>query len=415
MRAEIIAVGTELLLGQIANTNAQFLSNRLALDGISVFYHQVVGDNLIRIKESLSLADRSDLILLTGGLGPTEDDLTREALADFLGLPLKPSDAWLKHLEEYFCENERKMPPNNLKQALLIEGATLLHNSRGTAPGQYIFANGRHYVLLPGPPTELQPLFMEQVLPLVRQSITQTSTIRSRVLRLFGIGESTLETQIADIILRQGNPTVAPYASEGEVTLRITASAQTEEEAYQLIVPVEDSLRSRIGQFVYGIDDETLPIVVGKHLKQRNQTLSLAESCTGGMLSSMLTDIPGSSSYLIQGWVTYSNESKTSELDVSPHILMTHGAVSAECARAMADGARKHSGADWAVAITGIAGPDGGTAEKPVGLVFISVARANETIVEQHYFRGDRMQIRIRASKYALYALLSQILLQNER
>lgn len=410
MRAEIIAVGTELLLGQIANTNAQYISDKLALEGIDVFYHQAVGDNELRIKQVLEIAQsRSQLILISGGLGPTDDDLTRESTASFLSKKLQTDAKALAELEGFFAAVGREMTSNNKKQAMLIEGGRMLSNPRGTAPGQYVQAEGKHYFLLPGPPTELRPMVDEQVIPIVREIMGKDVTIRSRVLRLFGIGESAMETQITDILRNQSNPTVAPLASEGEVTLRLTAKADNEADAFNLIRPVEESLRQRLGRYIYGIDNETLPVVVGKMLNERKQSVSFAESCTGGMLASMVTDVAGSSQYFRQSWVTYSNEAKETQLGVPKDLLNQYGAVSEECARAMAEGARKNSGSDWAISVTGIAGPEGGTEEKPVGLVYIGVAGPDGCEVKKFLFRGDRQQIRIRSAKNALYFLVNRL------
>ncbi|MFC4766376.1 competence/damage-inducible protein A [Effusibacillus consociatus] len=410
MRGEIIGVGTELLLGQIANTNAQYISDKLALEGVSIFYHQAVGDNQDRIKQVLSIAHlRSEIIVLTGGLGPTDDDLTRESVADFLNRKLELDANALRKLEQFFAGYGREMPSNNRKQVMLIEGGRFLENPRGTAPGQYVEADGRHYFLLPGPPTELRAMVTDQVIPIIRSIVGQQMTIRSRVLRLFGIGESAMELEISDILKNQANPTVAPLASEGEVTLRITAKAGSENEAYALIDPVEAQLRQRLGKYIYGIDDEILPVAVGKRLSARGQTVSLVESCTGGLLASMITDIPGSSGYFKQSWVTYDNEAKSAQLGVPKELLLTHGAVSEECARSMAEGARSRSGSDWAISITGIAGPGGATQEKPVGLVYIAVAGPDGTTAKEFRFRGDRQQIRIRAAKNALYSLVKRL------
>lgn len=410
MRAEIIGVGTELLLGQIANTNAQYISDKLALEGIDVYFHQAVGDNRERIRQTLAIAhSRSDVIVLTGGLGPTEDDLTRETVADFLGRQLRMDPDMLGKLGRFFAQLGREMTSNNRKQAMLIEGGRFLDNPRGTAPGQYLEAEGRHYFLLPGPPTELRPMVTDQVIPVLRTVIGRQMTIRSRVLRLFGIGESAMESEVADIMNSQSNPTVAPLASEGEVTLRITAKSRSEAEAFALIAPMEERLRQRLGNYIYGVDGETLPVAAGKRLAARGETLALAESCTGGLLASMITDVPGSSAYFKQGWVTYHNDAKREQLGVTTEILETYGAVSEPCARAMAEGARLRSGADWAIAVTGIAGPGGGTPEKPVGLVYIAVAGPDGTGAKEYRFQGDRQQIRIRSAKTALYSLVKRL------
>ncbi len=411
MRAEIIAVGTELLLGQIANTNAQYLSDRLALEGVSVYYHQVVGDNQERLQHVLSLAQtRSDLIVLTGGLGPTDDDLTRESVAAFLGRQLQADSDELQRLRDFFTQLGKEMPLNNQKQTMRIAGGHFLSNPRGTAPGQYVEDGGQHYFLLPGPPTEMRPMVEEQMIPLLRSVMAQSVTIRSRVLRMFGIGESAMEMAVTDILKGQTNPTIAPLASEGEVTLRITARADSEADAYALIRPVEEQLYQRLGKYIYGIDKESLPVAVGNRLKAKKQTLSLAESCTGGLVAAMLTDIPGTSAFFKEGWVTYSNDAKLKQLGVPQEILDAHGAVSEETARFMAQGARREANTDWAISVTGIAGPDGGSPEKPVGLVYVAVAGADGTTVKQFNFHGDRQQIRIRSAKNALYSLLKRLI-----
>ena len=413
MNAEIIAVGTELLMGQIANTNAQYLSSKLAEIGISVYHHAVVGDNLQRAIRVLEVAKErgADIVILSGGLGPTEDDLTRQMVADFLGRGMNLSTEILEHIRSLFTYRGREMPENNKQQAMVIEGATVLHNPRGTAPGQYVAGNGMHFFLLPGPPTELKPMYAEQVLPILKQlQGAEERVFASRYLRTFGIGESMMEEQIKDLIASQSNPTIAPYASEAEAVIRLTASAKNEEEALQLIVPVEAAIRERIGKYVYGVDDETLPIKVGKLLVAQGETLAAAESCTGGMIGAMLTDAAGSSAFFWGSLVTYHNNVKQSVLGVTEEVLQQFGAVSKQCAKQMADGARKQAGTDWAVSVTGIAGPGGGTEQKPVGTVCIAVAGPDGTTVREHHiWHGDRAQIRLRAAKFALHDLLKRI------
>jgi nicotinamide-nucleotide amidase len=402
MNAEILAVGTELLLGQIVNSNAQYLSSQLALLGINVHFQGVVGDNRKRLLEAIKIAvDRSDILLLTGGLGPTDDDLTREAVAEFFGKPLLLDDSILSNLEAFFQSRGIAMPPNNRKQAMRIEGAQILPNSRGTAPGQYLDCSGKHVFLLPGPPSEMQPMFRESVIPILR-GLFPNQTIQSRLLRMVGIGESAMEEKVRDILDAQTNPTIAPYASEGECSLRITAKAENEQQAWQLIAPVEQKLRERLSKYIYGVDEETLPQVVGRQLQEKGLTLAVAESCTGGLLGKWMTDIPGSSKYFVGGCITYNNELKQLLLNVSPQTLQTHGAVSEECAMEMAIGLHGRTHADVCVSITGIAGPDGGTPEKPVGLVYTAVHYAGQTLVRRWMLHGDRNQIRIRAAKQAL-------------
>jgi len=416
LNAEILAVGTELLMGQIVNTNAQYLSTRLAEIGVAVYHHTVVGDNLVRVKQALATAKNRgvNVILLSGGLGPTEDDLTRESVASYLDKNLSLSNEIVEYIRSFFTYGGREMPENNKRQAMVIEGATVLHNKRGTAPGQYVEADGVHYFLLPGPPTELKPMYEEQVLPILQKlQGSQGQVFASRYLRTYGIGESAMVERIGDIIDGQTNPTVAPYASEAEAMLRLTASAQTEAEAYALIAPVEEMIRERLQSYIYGVDEETLPVKAGKLLQARRERAVTAESCTGGMIGGMFTDQPGSSAYYWGGVVAYDNHVKQRVLGVEETVLATHGAVSAECAKAMAEGALKLTGVEWAISVTGIAGPDGGSDEKPVGLVYIGVAGPSGTTVKERRLRGDRHQIRLRAAKSALYDLIERI--QNER
>jgi nicotinamide-nucleotide amidase len=405
MNAEILAVGTELLLGQIVNTNAQFIASELALLGIGVLFQGVVGDNRKRMEEAISIAsNRSDILILTGGLGPTDDDLTREVIAQFFNKQLILEPDLLKQLESFFAGRGRQMPPNNRKQAMRIEGAQILANPRGTAPGQYLALPSKHVFLLPGPPSEMRPMFVESVIPILR-SLFPNQTIQSRILRIVGIGESAMEEKVRDILDAQTNPTIAPYASEGECSLRITAKADTDARAWELITPVEQQLMERLSRYVYGRDTDTLPRVVGRELTQKGLTLAVAESCTGGLLGEYLTDAPGSSSFFIGGCITYSNEMKQQLLNVSSQTLKAYGAVSEQCATEMAIGLHNRTNADVCVSITGIAGPDGGTAEKPVGLVYICVYFNGQTYARELHLRGDRNQIRIRAAKQALQLL----------
>ncbi|MBE3553126.1 MAG: competence/damage-inducible protein A [Kyrpidia tusciae] len=411
MKAEIIAVGTELLLGQIANTNARFVSEQLALVGVGVYFHTVVGDNRGRLLSVLQAArQRSDLVILCGGLGPTEDDLTRETVAEFLGRPLELHPEALRAVEGYFSGLGRDMPENNRRQAMVIQGGNMIPNPRGTAPGQYVEAEGRRYVLLPGPPTEFEPMVRESVIPLVQTWMGGNETIRSRVLRLYGIGESHLAERIADLLAAQDNPTLAPLAAEGEVTLRLTARAASEKEAWERIAPLEAELRRRLGRYIYGVDAETLEVAAGRVLQARGMTVATAESCTGGLLGEMITNVPGSSRYFVGGVISYSNDVKKAVLGVSGEILERLGAVSEPVAIQMAQGVAEHLGADWGIGITGIAGPDGGTETKPVGLVYIAVHHRNaDCWVKEFRFRGDRRQVRIRAAKAALFALWRKV------
>ncbi len=412
MKAELIAVGTELLMGQISNTNAQYLSIKLAEIGIPVYHHSVVGDNFNRAKEVLAIAKNrgANVMLLTGGLGPTDDDITRDVVASFVNKEQHLSQEIVEHIRGYFTSSGREMPDNNKKQAMVIEGATVLPNPRGTAPGMYIESEGVQFFLLPGPPTEMKGMYEEQVLPILKRLQGENKQVfTSRILRTFGIGESMMEERIQDIIEQQTNPTIAPYASEAEAVLRITASAPTEEEGLKLIKPVEEEIKVRLKSYIYGINEETLPVKVGQLLQQAGQTLTLAESCTGGLVGTMLTDVPGSSSYFLGSIVSYNNEVKKRVLGVSEEVLLQHGAVSEACARQMAEGAIKSTGSDWSISITGIAGPGGGTVEKPVGLVYIGVSGPSGTTVVERRLRGDRTQIRLRAAKNAFYELIKRL------
>ncbi|SFU76131.1 competence/damage-inducible protein A [Alicyclobacillus macrosporangiidus] len=404
-RGEHLAVGTEILLGQIANSHARTVSLEFANNGFFIYHHSAVGDNMGRIVEAFRVAaSRSNVVVVTGGLGPTADDLTKEALAQFLGRRLVMSEEALRQIEAYFRSRQRKMPEQNRKQALCIEGGEMIANPNGTAPGLYIEAGGVHYFLLPGPPLEMVPMLRNEVLPRLRRLFPHEQVLVSRVLHFCGIGESDVDEQIPHL-LAQANPTVAPLAGEGEMLLRITASAPDEAAARARIAEVETELRQRFSRYIYGVDDESLPSVVGKLLRTRGETLAVAESCTGGGLSSMITGVPGSSAYYLGGVVAYHNRVKEQVLGVPAATLAEFGAVSEQTARAMAEGVRRLFGADWGMATTGIAGPDGGTPEKPVGLVYVAVAGAGGTQVYRLQLRGSREQIRLRASKQVLWRM----------
>lgn len=415
MRAELISTGTEILLGQILNTNAQYLGQRMAQLGINVYFQTTVGDNEQRLTEALQIAlERSEIVVITGGLGPTMDDLTKEALARFLGLKMFIDEASLKHIEEFFCARGRKMPEVNKKQALIPEGATVISNKMGTAPGVIIENAGKIIVVLPGPPVEMQPMFAETVEPYLKKRLGEDKlTIVSRVLRILGMGESTVQEHIEDLVIAQTNPTVAFLAPGGEVLVRLTARAKTEIEARKMIKVLETEIRKRIGDYIYGADDENLEKVVAVLLKKRGLTVSTAESCTGGLIAKRLTDIPGISENYLYGMVTYDNQAKIQLLGVSPNILEKYGAVSEETALEMARGVRQAVGTDLALAVTGIAGPGGGTPEKPLGLVYIGFADRDTTIVQRFLFVGDRETIRWQAANSALNSL-RKYLIQHE-
>ncbi|MGE5560323.1 MAG: competence/damage-inducible protein A [Chloroflexota bacterium] len=404
MRAEIICVGTELLLGQITNTDARYIARRLNTIGVDVLFESTVGDNATRLEEVLRRAlDRSDLIVVSGGLGPTDDDLTKETLAAVTGRELEMDVEALATLENWFRTRGRVMTPNNRKQALMPRGGKALPNPNGTAPGVFLEHEGKLVFLLPGPPRELEPMVESAVLPELRRR-GQTQVIHSRVLRFCGIGESELETRVKDIIDAQSNPTIAPLVADDGVTLRVTAKAGDIETAERLIEPVVGQLRERVGQYLFGIDDQDLAAAVGEELKRRGATVAVAESCTGGLLGGRLSAVPGCSAYFLGGIIAYDNSIKHSLLGVPAAVLRDRGAVSRETAAAMAGGVLRQTGATYAVAITGIAGPTGGD-NKPVGLVYIAFAGPLGTEVEEQLIQGDRARVRNRTVSLALAGL----------
>lgn len=408
-RAELLAVGSEILLGQIQNAHAQFISQELAKHGLDVYHHCAIGDNETRLQAALKVAvERSNVVIITGGLGPTADDLTKESLAHFLGLDLVMSTEALEHLMQYFAHRKRSMPEENRKQALCVDGGLLIANPNGTAPGQYVHANGVHFFLLPGPPLEMQPMLRDFVVPRLVDIFGGDMVLVSRVLHFCGIGESDVDEQIQDLTVGE-NPSVAPLAGEGEMLLRITATAPNDAGARALIAPIEEELRRRFQDYIYGVDEDTLSSVVGKVLAARNQTLSVAESCTGGMLSQTLTDVPGSSTYFMGGVVAYANGVKESALSVPHQTLVLYGAVSEATAKAMAEGVRSRLHTDYGVSVTGVAGPTGGTVEKPVGLVYVGVSDGVRTDVFELRMRGSRPQIRLRTCKQALWRLFQRV------
>ncbi len=402
MNAEIIAVGTELLLGQILNTNAQFLSQKLSQLGVNVFFQTTVGDNENRLKEALEAAlYRADVVILTGGLGPTKDDLTKETVAEVMQIPLIIDDESAQRIKNYFFSMGREMPQSNLKQAYMPGGCKILSNDKGTAPGCIIEMNGKIVILLPGPPNEMEPMFNNHVFSYIRSK--NNNVIHSKVLRVFGIGESALEENISHIIDLQSNPTIAPYAKQGEVVLRITAKSEDVGISMGLIRPIEDKIREIFGDMVYGEgDDNSLEQTVSEYLIDSGITIATAESCTGGMLAERLTRMPSISKCFGRGVITYSNEAKIKLLGVSTNTLDKYGAVSMQTAMEMADGIRKISGADLGVSITGIAGPDGGTEVKPVGLVYLGMSTAQETWSKELRLTGSRERIRNMSVMYAL-------------
>lgn len=411
MKSEIISVGTELLLGEIVDTNASYLSQKLADLGIDVHYRHTVGDNLARLTEVISTAlSRSDVVILTGGLGPTDDDLTREGIAAATGRPLRRVAASEKWLREFFAARNRPLADSNLKQADAPEGAEHIPNCCGTAPGIYMEWQGKLIFAAPGPPTELREMAERSILPALREALGPANQLFTRSLLVADIGESNVATALKDLIDRQTDPTIAMYASPALVRVRLASKAPDAATAQARFAPVEEAIRGILGNHIFGVDDDTMAAVVGKLLRERHQTLAVAESCTGGLVASKLTDVAGASEYFLTGVVAYANETKMRLLQVPPEIIAQHGAVSEECARAMAEGVRADSGTDYALSTTGIAGPGGGTDEKPVGLVYIGVADANGTAVQRYYWPSNREQFKQRVSQMALGLLRKRIL-----
>lgn len=409
MKAEIIAVGTEILLGDILNTNAQYLALQLAELGIDVYYQTVVGDNPQRLEDTLFHAfSRADLIITTGGLGPTEDDLTKETGAKYFEEELVLDERALKRIEKYFNRIGREMTENNRKQAYVPKNSKVLYNDNGTAPGIMIEKNGKILVMLPGPPKETVPMFEQQVKPYLAQK--QEYTFVSRVLRVAGVGESAMEMAIKDMIDSQTNPTIAPYAKDSEALLRITAKAKSVQEGQNMIVPVAEEIYRRFGHDVYAEGETNMQTVVAKLLLEKQKTIATAESCTGGAIASALVEYAGVSKVFLDGCVTYSNESKIKRLGVKAETLEKYGAVSHETAKEMAEGAAKTAGTNIGLSTTGVAGPDGGTEDKPVGLVYIGLTIDGVTQTKECHFVGNREKIRIRATHMALDWLRRELL-----
>lgn len=417
MTVELISVGTEILLGNIVNTNAAYLAERCALLGLSCYHQSVVGDNEERLEEELRRAlSRSDIVILSGGLGPTKDDLTKEVTAKVFGRELRENPHTRERIQEYFDRSGRKLTANNWKQALVPEGATVVDNHNGTAPGLILEGDveegkGRTAILLPGPPNEIRPMFERDIAPYLNRR--EPEGIYSHMIKICGMGESQVEDQITDL-MEQANPTLAPYAKTGEVHLRITARAVGEEQAEALIRPVEEELYRRFGNRIFtNREDVTLEEDLVKMLEKRHMTLTTAESCTAGLLAGRIMNVPGASGVYREGYITYSNEAKEKLLGVRHETLQAHGAVSPETAREMAEGAAAHAEAQAALSVTGIAGPDGGTPEKPVGLVYIGCCVGGNTRTVMYHFTGNRAKNREYAVVNALTILREELLRQD--
>lgn len=410
MVVEIISVGTEILLGNIVNTNAAYLSEKCAGLGFSCYYQDVVGDNEERLCETIRTAlSRADILLLSGGLGPTQDDLTKETAAKVLGKSLKLHEESKAAIREFFEKRGIEPTDNNWKQAMVPEGCIVLANPNGTAPGIIMEDNGKHVVLMPGPPNEMIPMFEASVMPYL--SKLQSCVIFSQTVKICGVGESKAETMVRDLIDNQSNPTIATYAKTGEVHLRVTARAEDEKAARKLVKPVVKELKGRFGSHVYTTDDEvTLEKSVVDLLLANSLTISTVESCTGGLLAARLINVPGVSEVFKSGYITYSNKAKRRLLGIKKNTLLKYGAVSEEIASQMAKGAAMVSKADVVVSITGIAGPDGGSQEKPVGLVYIGCNVCGRMKVKKCHFSGDRSKVRENTVSSALSLMRECIL-----
>ncbi|MDR1042565.1 MAG: competence/damage-inducible protein A [Clostridiales Family XIII bacterium] len=409
MRASIIAVGTELLFGQIVNTNAAYLSRELQTLGVDVLYHYTVGDNADRMRDTLRLAlDETDLVIASGGLGPTQDDMTKEIIAEVMGARLTLDERALSEIASFFAKIGRDMTDNNRKQAMMPEGATVFYNARGTAPGFAIESGGRTVIALPGPPSELMAMFGASVIPYLGERAD--AAIYHRMLRFYGIGESQLETDLSGLIDGQTDPTFATYAKEGECSLRIASKRRTREEAEAAVEKAEREVLAIAGKYMYSDRDEEMSAVAARLLLESGLTLSSAESCTGGLFASSLIAYPGISDVFDRGYITYSNEAKTEELGVPASLIESHGAVSEEVAAAMAEGCRKAAGTDIGVSVTGVAGPGGGTEAKPVGLAWMALADANGVATRSLLSRNKGRDVNRRVATLAMLDMLRKYL-----
>ncbi len=413
MTVELISVGTEILLGNIVNTNAAYLAERIAVLGLSCYHQSAVGDNEERLEEALKLAlSRSDIVILSGGLGPTKDDLTKEVTAKVFGKKLVEDPHTKERIQAYFdrIQSKNGITGNNWKQALIPEGATVVDNHNGTAPGLILEGeHGKTAILLPGPPNEIKPMFERDIAPYLNR--LQPEGIYSKMVKVCSIGESRAETMVSDIMDAQTNPTLAPYAKTGEVHFRVTAKAKDEKTAEALIKPMVKELYQRFGDKIYTIEEDvTLEEAVVELLKEKNMTVTTAESCTGGLLAGRIMNVVGASAVYNEGYITYSNDAKEKLLGVSEDTLKVSGAVSADTAAEMAAGAAKAAGADAALSVTGIAGPDGGSKEKPVGLVYVGCFVNGKVRTEEFRFTGNREKNRDYAVVRALTVLREELI-----
>lgn len=414
MRVEVINTGTELLLGEILNTSFQYLSRNLNRMGFDVLYQSTVGDNYGRMKQVIEQAmERADIIIISGGLGPTRGDITRDVVTEvchaecYLDL-----DTWGR-IDAYFARTGRRTPDNNDKQAYVPVGAEVLQNDIGTAPGLWLEHDGKIFILLPGPPAELMDICEKQLWPRLQRRFAEHGIILSRVLHLRGIGESLAAIKIDDLICGQSNPTIAIYARHGEILIRLTAKAAGADEAEKMLQEGERQIRSRLDEYIYGVDDASIAACLGQQLLKKGKTIAFAESCSGGLASSLVTDVPGSSEYLLGSVVTYTNMAKNKLLNVQQETLDKFGAVSRETACEMAAGVRRLLGSDYGVSITGNAGP-GASEGKPVGLVYIAVAEKDVVYCQEHRFTSTRTENKLRIALTAISMALDKIMSEDK-
>lgn len=401
--AEIISVGTELLLGNVTNTDARDISEMLSALGINVYFHTVVGDNPERLKSAVDIAKgRADIIITTGGLGPTCDDLTKQTLAEAFSKKLVFDEAEAEEIRSYFTQrlHNAKMPESNYQQAMLPEGCTVFHNACGTAPGCAFEADGVRVLMLPGPPRECISMFKNCAVPYLKK--LSDSEIRSHNIKIFGLGESEMEERLRPMMIKMQNPTLAPYAKDGECMCRLTAKAKTADEAEELMKPVLQDIRNILGDNIYAVDADSLEATVYGLLCEKNMTLATAESCTGGFVSKRITDIPGSSHVFFGGVTAYSNSVKEKLLGVPSELLKAQGAVCGDVAKLMAEGVRKSLNSDLGIGITGIAGPKSDNSQKELGLVFVALAAPDKTYLRELHLGLDRGRVRTSAANHAL-------------
>lgn len=413
MHTETLSVGTELTTGSTIDTNVAWLAQRFAGLGLTIRRHTTLPDHMESLVDHVrtihAAASQPTLLVITGGLGPTLDDMTRDAVAAALGQPLAEDADSRRAIEEMFRRRGWPMAESNLRQALFPQGATALPNSCGTAPGFYVCSGQLHVVAMPGVPYEMKSMYAEQVEPILRRIAPGGRVVAARILHTFGLGESAVGQMIAENMAPGRNPTVGTTAASGLVSVRIWAAAPSVNEAAAMLDREEADLRGKLGHAVVGRDEDRLPQVVARLLTETKATVAVAESCTGGLISKLLTDVPGSSAFFIEGAVTYANESKTTRLDVPTELIAQHGAVSEPVAKAMAEGLRQQAKTTYALATTGIAGPSGGTVAKPVGLVFVALACPDTTTVRKLNLAGDRDRVRLRAALNALNMLRLRI------